>query len=139
MITPVVARGWFEYADDGALIRHQTEPQAETVTIGQHDIYRRRESSGFTTTTSIPSQIAPLLGILRGIVAGDRNDMAELAKGYVTGIENGGAGWTLTLTSEQQDGRSNRVLLEGCGDVLQAVELQLPDSSRRRYVFEDTS
>ena len=137
MATPVVARGWFEHADDGGLIRHQTEPRAETVEIGQGHIHHRRDASGFSTTVSIPSEMAPVFDILRGIVTGDREGLAELSRDIAATIENGDAGWTLTLAADLHDGTSNIIVLGGCGDVLETVELQLADGSRRRYVFEE--
>ena len=134
---PVVAHGWFEHASDGTLIRHQTDPQAETMTIGKQYIHRLREASGFSTTVIIPSELAPMFAIIRGVVSDNREAMLELLKDYSADIQNGDAGWSLTLTSNRETSVANTLVLYGCGDLLQAVEAQLPDSSRRRYVFED--
>jgi hypothetical protein len=137
--SPVVAHGWFEHASDGTLIRHQTDPQAETMTIGRRYIHRLREASGFSTTVSIPSELAPLLEIVRGVVSDNHEAMLGLMEDYSADIQNGDAGWSLTLTDNRETGVANTLVLYGCGDLLQAVEVQLPDSSRRRYVFEDRS
>lgn len=135
-VAPVVARGWFEFGDDGALIRHQTEPQVETVEIGEHFIHQRRESDGASNSVRISSELAPLLGLLRMVIARDE-DVVEMSNDHVLDLEPGDNGWTLTLATDRSDDTSSRLVLGGCGDVLRSVELQLPDNSRRRYVFEN--
>ena len=107
------------------------------MTIGKQYIHRLREASGFSTTVIIPSELAPMFAIIRGVVSDNREAMLELLKDYSADIQNGDAGWSLTLTSNRETSVANTLVLYGCGDLLQAVEAQLPDSSRRRYVFED--
>ena len=139
MTTPMVAHGWFEHTDDGTLVRHQTEPQAETVTIDARHIHRRREASGFTTTVSIPAELAPFLAVLRALVSGNQEAVTALLDGHAAAIDNSSAGWAVTLNTDDAANAANAMVLSGCGDVLQAVEVQLSDSSRRRYVFEEPS
>ncbi|MEM7120259.1 MAG: hypothetical protein AAF563_03210 [Pseudomonadota bacterium] len=133
----MVAHGWFEYSDDGALIRHQTEPQAETVTIGADHIHRRREASGFTTTVSIPSQLAPFFALLRALVSGNHEVLVSLLDGHAADMDNSATGWILTLRTDGTTDAAITMILSGCDDVLQAVEVHLPDDTRRRYVFEE--
>lgn len=135
---PDEARGWFDKSDGDDLVLHQTEPSVETLTIGEDYIWLQREADSTAEILPIPSEMQPLLDMLRMIVAGTP-DLAKLSDaGFRSEIRNNEAGWRLTLTSNSPDDAARRMVMYGCGDVLRAVELQLPDGGRRRYVFEET-
>jgi len=132
----VITRGWFELGDDGALVRHQTAPRSEISKIGNRFISLRREVDGYENNiVPIPSNLAPLLKALRGIILRDGTDATA---GYVPRMEIGDAGWTLALSPQQSDHGAQQLVLNGCGDVLSAIEIRLANSERRRIVFERT-
>lgn len=135
MTSPAVAQGWFEQAKDGRLVRHQTEPQVETVEIGHNYIRLSRESDGYQNIVPIPSDMTTYLQVLRPLVTDDRAGLSELLAGYDSQIVNGAAGWEVSLSANGGGSARLRMLLAGCGEILQSIEWQLTDGTRRRYVF----
>tara|TARA_R110002072_G_scaffold9769_3_gene46885 strand:+ start:2059 stop:2472 length:414 start_codon:yes stop_codon:yes gene_type:complete len=137
MADPAITRGWFEVAKDGTLIRHQREPVAEVTRIGERFIFQRRDSDdGESNIFPIPSEIAPLLSALRSVV---QRTAKEDLLAYPHKLETDPSGWRLTLQTDVSERGKNRIVLEGCGDVLQSVELQIAGRERRRIVFVPAS
>ncbi|MEX0759013.1 MAG: hypothetical protein WD100_05490 [Tistlia sp.] len=137
MAAPEVARGWFARGRDGELVRHQSEPQAETLEIGERFVRLSRESDGYSNTVPIPADLAPYLRILRALVADDRAGLSEALEGFDRRFEAGKAGWTVSLTARDGAGGARQMVLAGCGDLLRSAEWRLPDGSRRRYLFAE--
>ena len=133
---PVIARGWFELSDDGSLIRHQTAPKSEISKIGRRFISLRREVDDYENNiVPIPSELAPLLTALRGIILGDNTVVRD---GYSFHIDSGDTGWSLALTPHPPTDGAEQLIMSGCGDVLSAIEIRLRNNERRRIIFEKT-
>jgi hypothetical protein len=133
---PEQTRGWFELSGDGRLIRHQTEPTAETVNIGEENLRISREADGFSNIVPIPSNMQPLFAVLRAIVARDPERAGRLPPGSELDVTNDNSGWTLEIGLAASDSVSRPLVVHGCGEALRSVELRLPDSSTRTYTFE---
>jgi hypothetical protein len=115
---PEQTRGWFELSGDGRLIRHQTEPTAETVNIGEENLRISREADGFSNIVRDPERAG------------------RLPPGSELDVTNDNSGWTLEIGLAASDSVSRPLVVHGCGEALRSVELRLPDSSTRTYTFE---
>jgi hypothetical protein len=132
---PVINRGWFEHTRDGHLKRHQTEPEIETTRIGEAFIFLRRGQDGESNIFPIPKQISPLLDALRSIIG--QTDTDRLLT-QAPQLDINASGWLVTLSPGREIGTNTHLVLGGCGDQLQSVELQLQNQERRLIVFERT-
>ncbi|MEH6755426.1 MAG: hypothetical protein V7788_14830 [Alphaproteobacteria bacterium] len=132
---PMIARGWFEHSPDGSLKRHQTDPEIETTRIGEDFIFVRRGPESESNIYPIPARIAPLLDALRGTFG--QTGTARLLALTPTLVTNA-SGWFVTFSPGDETEKNSRLVLGGCGDRLQSVELQLQNQERRRIVFEPT-
>lgn len=131
---PVVARGRFEIGRDGSLIRHQTEPEVETVRIGEDFIFLRRASEGGgSNIIPIPTELSFLFASLRAIVGHTSSDVLQ---SYDHQLETDLSGWNLTLSPGGGEHSGDRLVVEGCGDQMQVVELRFQGGDRRRISFE---
>lgn len=134
---PLIARGVFEISPDGSLIRHQKEPEIETVRIGENFIFMRRESDGGgSNILPIPSELEFLFTSLRVIVG--QADQAAL-KTYDHELLATPSGWSLALQPVAAAETRDRIVVEGCGQTVEAIELQFGDSDRRRISFQKPS
>lgn len=134
---PVVTSGWFEVGKNGSLIRHQLKPVAEVTRIGENFIFQRRESEGGENSIfPIPSELAPLLSSLRSIV---QQTSKKTLISYPHTLEANRSGWRLSVQTDGSGARKNVIVLEGCGDVLNSVELQILNRERRRIIFAPAS
>jgi hypothetical protein len=138
MADPVVTSGWFEIGTDGDLVRHQRTPDSAVTRIGEKFIFVRRDSEDGDNTTifPIPKELAPLFSSLRSIVR--HTDRKTLAA-YPHELQSDTTGWKLSLNTGSTGVPDNLIHLRGCGDVLQSVELQMPNGERRRIVFTGAS
>ena len=133
---PLLARGVFEISADGSLIRHQEEPEVETVRIGENFIFKRRESDGGgSNILPIPSELEFLFASLRVIVG--QADRAAL-KAYDHKLLATPSGWSLALQPTAAAETGDRIVVEGCGRTIEAIELQFRDADRRRISFQNT-
>lgn len=133
IVQPVVTRGWFEISNDGSLIRHQTEPDAETSRIGEQFIFVTRDDTGERNIFPIPDEIAPLLAVLRRIVGQSSN---LILQDYMPVLEVNQTGWLVKMSFGPPERQRDSLILDGCGKILKNVELQFGSNQRRRIIFE---
>jgi hypothetical protein len=131
---PLIARGHFELRRDGSLVRHQSEPEVETVRIGEDFVFIRRESEGGESNIlPIPSDLEFLFTSLRAIIG---QAGPEVLSSYSLQLETGVFGWRLALSPGGRESSADRLVVEGCGDRVYAVDLEFQDGNRRRITFE---
>lgn len=107
--------------------------------IGEDFIFQRRvtrDGSSQNDIFPIPSDLQPFLSVLRSIV--DRTATKTLAT-YPHNLASGPSGWKLSLEVGGAAGRDNLIVLDGCGNLLTGVQLQLRNHERRHIVFMQAS
>ncbi|MEM6942335.1 MAG: hypothetical protein AAF565_01130 [Pseudomonadota bacterium] len=130
---PVVSRGLLDIGPQGQLIRHQTSPVEEITSIGKRLITVDRPQDAYRNSVPIPGFMDLFLAVLREVVegAGGRED-----DGRIVTLSNSPSGWTVTVSAANSDADTMGALaLLGCGEVLRAIALDLPDGEARRIAF----
>lgn len=114
---------------DGALIRDQQIPQAETVAIGEDFLTVTRDGSG-PNLLPLPEEMRPRIALLRTVATGDP---AALIDDFEVGLTADTSGWQVDLRSADSDLPPMRVT--GCGSRLRTVEITGTDGVLRRMIL----
>lgn len=129
---PEVARGTLWITAKGRLVKDQIIPQREISEIGDRFLSVREAPDGPTNLLPIPATARPMLDAIRLVVAGDAG---ALANEFTLDLQPGGPGWRIGLASKNAEVSETQITLTGCGDGLQAIEIEQERGVRRIFTL----
>lgn len=126
--TTVQNGGVFVLTRDKFLLRRQTTPKVEEMTIGPKTITIQRD--GTEITRAIPKRMNAFFTVLQAAVFNQGiSDLPPLPHK----ITSTSTGWIARISLRQSGGGS--IVFSGCGDVLQAIDLEMAGNQNRQIKF----
>lgn len=126
--TAVRNGGVFELTQNNSLLRRQTTPKAEEMTIGEEHITIRRD--GKEITRAIPARMSAFFTVLQAAVF---NQGISQLPPLPHRIRSTSQGWVTRISLQGNGGGS--IVFSGCGDILQAIDLEMAGNQSRQIRF----
>ena len=118
-------------APDGRLVREQARPRPEISEIGEDFITIRRPPDAEPNLLPIPSEVRPMVDLLRLVLSGQAG---MLATRFAPELVPGGPLWRVRL-AEPGGAEKVSLFLLGCGAALRGIEILEGGGVRRVISF----
>lgn len=128
---PLLSSGELRYAAPDYLEKRTLLPRPETLVLSHGLLTAERGGHRHQVELAAHPELVPFIESIRATLAGDR---PALEKYFVTDLSGAGEDWTLRLIPRpgQLEHSVAQVRLQGAGDVIRQVDIQLTDGDRSR-------